>query len=154
MNNKRKKSGGGKRKKMRNKNKIGFIDRMLEKLPEMHIRGYNYCGPNTNLMIRIARGDSPVNKLDGACLEHDIAYAECEDLEMRCIADKVLALKAIKRIFARDSAFGERFSALIVSWLISTKIILSKTELFIFMIRKCLTAMLKLKRRQKEEIDL
>lgn len=106
-----------------------FIDRMLEKLPEIHIRGYNYCGPNTNSKSRSARGEVGINELDCACMEHDIAYAESNDLNSRCIADEVLILRAIRRVYAKDSQIGERFTALIISWLISVKLILCNMEL-------------------------
>lgn len=117
--------------------KIGFVDRIIEKLPEIHFRGYNYCGPNTDLERRIARGELATNKLDWACMEHDIAYAESNDLKTRCKADKILVLKATRRIYANDSRIGERIVALFISWLISIKFILSKTELYFGNIRKC-----------------
>lgn len=108
-----------------------FINQLIEKLPEIHIRGYSYCGPNTNLDIRLAQGEAGVNVLDCACKEHDIVYAECHDPEMRYIADKILVLKAIRRVIAKDARIGERFSALIVSSFISLKMILSKIEMYI-----------------------
>lgn len=114
---------------MFSKRKISFIDRILGKLPEIHIRGYYFCGPNTNLKERV--DVSGINKLDDACKDHDIAYTESNDLEWRCNADKILFLKAIKRIYARDSRFGERFVAIIVSTLISIKMFLAKIEIFI-----------------------
>lgn len=120
---------------------LGFIDRMLEKLPEIHIRGYNYCGPNTNLQSRLAHGEVGINELDCACMDHDIAYAESSDLNSRCRADKVLILRAIRRIYAKDSKIGERFTALLISWLIGVKLILCKIELVINNVRKCLKAM-------------
>lgn len=136
--------------KMSSERTSGFINRMLEKLPEMHIRGYNYCGPNTNLKSRLARGELGVNKLDYACMEHDIAYAESDDLNSRCVADKVLILRAIRRIYEKDSQIGERFAALLISWLISVKLILCKIELFIVGVRKCLA--MKLKKKSRENI--
>lgn len=111
------------------KEKISLIDRIIEKLPEIHVRGYNYCGPNTDLSVRLKCGDIGVNKLDCACMEHDIAYAKSRDLKSRCMADKLLILKALKRIYAKDSRIGERFIALLVSGLISIKWLLCKIEL-------------------------
>lgn len=119
---------------MTSKRKFGCIDRIIEKLPEIHFMGYRYCGPNTNLTVRLARGERGINELDCACMEHDIAYAASDDLDLRCQADKLLVLKAFKRIFAKDSQIGERFTALIVSWLIGVKIFLGKMEIYI---RKC-----------------
>lgn len=115
---------------MSSKRKFGFVDRIIEKLPEIHIRGYNYCGPNTDLRSRFARGEFGVNKLDWACMEHDIAYSESYDLKTRCKADKILILKAIRRIYAKDSKIGERFVALLISWLISFKLIFCKIEMY------------------------
>lgn len=116
---------------MLSKQNSGFVDHFIRKLPELHIPGYNYCGPNTNLVNSLARGVQCVNDLDYACKEHDIAYAENRDLKMRYNADKILILKAIGRVFAKDSRTGERFSALIVSMLISIKVFVSKIELYI-----------------------
>lgn len=118
-------------KKMTSKRKLGCIDRIIEKLPEIHFRGYRYCGPNTNLALRLAHGEHGVNELDCACMDHDIAYAVTNNPEMRCKADKILALKAFRRIFAKNSRIGERFTALIVSWLIAVKLFLAKTEIYI-----------------------
>lgn len=136
---------------MSSKHKLGFIDRMLEKLPEIHIRGYNYCGPNTNLKSRLARGVVGINKLDCACMEHDIAYAENSDLKSRCMADKLLILSAIRRVYAKDSQIGERFAAMLISLLISVKLFLSKMELFIDSVGKCCLA-LKCKKKSRENI--
>lgn len=130
--------------------KMGFIDRMLEKLPEIHLRGYNYCGPNTDLKNRLAHGEQGINKLDCACMEHDIAYAENIDLESRCIADKLLILRAIRCVYAKDSKIGERFAAVFISWLISVKLFLSKMELFINSMGKC-CLILKFKKNKSRE---
>lgn len=120
------------------KRKFGYVDRFLEILPEMHIMGYNYCGPNTNLKIRLASGAAGINKLDNACKEHDIAYNESVNLEWRCNADKILVLKATKRIYANDSGIGERVAALFVFGLMSIKIILVKIEICIKRVCDCL----------------
>jgi hypothetical protein len=69
----------------------GVVNSLINKLPfEIHIPGYNYCGPGTKLSKRLARGDQGVNKLDEACKEHDIAYNNHEDLQQRHKADSVL----------------------------------------------------------------
>lgn len=126
-----------------NKNKCqspSLIDQFLEKLPEIHIKGYSYCGPNTDLAKRLARGEPGVNDLDCACKEHDIAYAQSRDREMRNNADKRLVSKAFTRVYAKDSRIGERFTALFVSAIIGIKIILNKIELYIkYIFRNCTT---------------
>jgi len=51
-----------------------LLNKLKDVMPELHIPGYNYCGPFTNLDKRLGRGEEPVNKLDAACKEHDIFY--------------------------------------------------------------------------------
>ncbi|KYN10235.1 hypothetical protein ALC57_17633, partial [Trachymyrmex cornetzi] len=38
---------------------------------ELHIPGYQFCGPGTRLEKRLARGDRDINPLDAACREHE-----------------------------------------------------------------------------------
>ena len=40
---------------------------------ERHLPGYNFCGPGTNVHRRLRNGVKPVNKLDAAALQHDLA---------------------------------------------------------------------------------
>lgn len=136
--------------KMSSKRRISHIDRIIEMLPEIHIIGYNYCGPNTNLERRLACGEPCINELDCACMEHDIAYAESNELKWRHMADKLLVLKAFRRVYAKDSRIGERFAALLVSWLISVKLFLGKMELYINSVRTCLA----MKSRAKKHIKI
>lgn len=91
------------------KRKTSFVDSILEMLPEVHIPGYNFCGPNTNLEKRLVDCTPGINELDCACKEHDIAYSGSTDLQMRYIADKILVLKVIRRVFARNVRIGERY---------------------------------------------
>lgn len=99
----------------RNKKKCGngLVNRIINSLPvELHLPGYQYCGPGTKLAKRLARGDLGINPLDAACKQHDIAYSENqENLETRSVADKVLAEQAWQRVFARDASIGEQASA-------------------------------------------
>ena len=49
-------------------------------LPEFQMRTWrgkkcNYCGPNTRLEERLARGDEGINRLDQVCKQHDIDYS-------------------------------------------------------------------------------
>lgn len=111
------------------KRKLGWLDCLLEKLPRIHIWGYNYCGINTDLEKQLAEHIQGINELDCACMEHDIAYSESAAIKLRCNADKILVLKAFKRIYARDSCFGERIAAIVVSLLIFFKIIISQIEI-------------------------
>lgn len=120
------------------KGKSAFFDRIVESLPEMHIWGYRYCGPNTNLKRRLATNEPGINELDCACKEHDIAYNESSESEWRYNADKLLVLRAIRRVYAKDSRIGERLAASLVTMLISIKIVFSKIEFYINQGRKCL----------------
>jgi hypothetical protein len=90
----------------------GLLNRAINALPiELHIPGYQFCGPGTRLEERLARGDRGINPLDTACREHDIAYSRSNNLSERHVADNILAAKARKRIIARDSTLGERAAA-------------------------------------------
>ena len=101
----------------------GIVNHILNKLPiELHIPGYQFCGPGTNLQKRLARGDSGVNLLDSACKEHDIAYSENrENIEKRNAADKMLADKAWQRVLAKDSSLGEKSAAYAVANIMNAK---------------------------------
>lgn len=96
----------------------GLLNSTINALPfELHIPGgYNYCGPGTKLSERLARGDKPINQLDEACKEHDIAYNRNKDLPSRQVADRVLAAKAWKRYNSSDVPWGEKLA----SWLVTT----------------------------------
>ncbi|XP_071575288.1 uncharacterized protein [Temnothorax nylanderi] len=90
----------------------GLLNRAINALPiELHIPGYQFCGPGTHLEERLARGDQGINPLDAACREHDIAYSRSNDLAERHAADEILAAEARKRITAKDSTLGERAAA-------------------------------------------
>jgi len=89
-----------------------LLNNVINVLPfELHIPGYQFCGPGTHLEKRLTRGDRDVNPLDAACREHNIAYSHSNDLAERHVADKILAEKARKRIIARNSTLGERAAA-------------------------------------------
>lgn len=99
-----------------------FLNRVINKLPfELHIPGYQFCGPGTRLQERLKRGDRGINSLDAACRDHDIAYSRSSELEDRHAADRVLADRARKRITAGDSTLGERAAATAVWASMKTK---------------------------------
>lgn len=98
------------------------INTAIDALPtELHLPGYQYCGPGTKLKARLARGDPGINKLDRACKEHDIAYSHYSDTFNRSVADKILAERAWERVKAKDSSFGERTAALAITAAMKTK---------------------------------
>lgn len=91
----------------------GLVNSLINNLPvELHLPGYQYCGPGTKLAKRLARADPGINPLDAACKQHDIAYSKNRDnIEVRSLADKVLTEQAWKRVFAKDASIGEKASA-------------------------------------------
>lgn len=94
---------------------VGLINSVINNLPfEVHIPGYNFCGPGTKLKKRIERGDQGINLLDSACREHDIAYSKYPDFEGRHQADLILQEKADERAKASDANLGEKVSAVLV----------------------------------------
>ena len=90
----------------------GILNTLLNKLgsvlPEMHLPGYNYCGPFTKLEQRLARGNAPINKMDAGCQKHDIFYHDHRDTKERHVADKELADIAKERMYASDTSVGEK----------------------------------------------
>lgn len=100
----------------------GLLNTLINKLPfELHLPGYNFCGPGTKLEKRLARGDTGINLLDQACKEHDIAYSKSNDIKSRHAADKLLVEKAKARLRAKDASFGEKTAALGISGVMNVK---------------------------------
>lgn len=100
----------------------GFINSLINKLPvELHIPGYQYCGPGTKLQQRLARGDPVINPLDAACKQHDIAYNKFKDVENRHRADKELQIQAWDRVKSKDAGFVEKAAALAVAGMMKAK---------------------------------
>ncbi|KAL4153749.1 hypothetical protein QTP88_001582 [Uroleucon formosanum] len=101
-----------------NKNKgSGLINTLINKLPfELHVPGYQYCGPGTNLKKRLARGDKGINLLDSACREHDIAYEQSNSITDRNKADYILEQRAWDRFKSKDSSLKEKA----VAWGVTT----------------------------------
>lgn len=92
-----------------------LINKIIDSLPvELHLPKYQFCGPGTRLLERLARGETGVNKLDESCRLHDIAYFKDKDLESRRKADLELSKVAGERFRASDATLGERASAALV----------------------------------------
>jgi hypothetical protein len=90
----------------------GLVNSIINRLPvELHIPGYQYCGPGTKLDKRLTRGDPGINQLDKACKEHDIAYSQHKDIKQRHIADQLLEDRAWRRVKSRDAGLGEKSAA-------------------------------------------
>lgn len=100
----------------------GLVNSIINKLPfELHLPGYQYCGPGTKLQKRLKRGDPGINPLDKACKEHDIQYSKHQNTSDRHIADKILTSKAWDRVKSTDANLGERANALLVTNIMKAK---------------------------------
>lgn len=94
----------------------GLVNSIINHLPfELHLPGYNYCGPGTRLRERLIRGDKGVNELDEYCKQHDIAYMKSNNLQDRHAADKILMKVAKKRASSSQARIGEKLAANIVN---------------------------------------
>lgn len=101
----------------------GLINKVINYLPvELHLPGYQFCGPGTKLKKRLKRGDIGINPLDAACKVHDIVYDQYTDIEKRHQADKELAEKAWARALSKDSSLGEKINAYLVTNAMKTKV--------------------------------
>ncbi|XP_026746029.1 uncharacterized protein LOC113507366 [Trichoplusia ni] len=100
-----------------------LLNWIINNLPfELHLPGYKYCGPGTNIIKRLRRGDKGINKLDEYCKEHDIAYHKSSNLEDRHKADLTLLNMAKERAAALDASPGEKLAARLVRNAMSMKI--------------------------------
>lgn len=98
------------------------LNKGVDLLPfEVHVPGYQYCGPGTKLEKRLKRGDPGINPLDAACKDHDVAYAHSSETADRVIADKRLAERAWQRVLAKDSSAGEKATAWAVTNVMKAK---------------------------------
>ncbi|KAJ8910952.1 hypothetical protein NQ315_014958 [Exocentrus adspersus] len=94
----------------------GVLNSIIDKLPgEIHIPGYQFCGPGTKLKERLSKGQQGVNPLDGFCRKHDIAYSQSSDLQDRHKADYELEQRAWERVKSKDAKFGEKAAAWLVT---------------------------------------
>lgn len=101
----------------------GFLNTLINKLPfELHLPGYNYCGPGTKLEERLQRGDVGINPLDEACKNHDIASSKFKDLPNRHEADKILLRHALNRMSSSNASWKEKLAAAGVSAAMDSKL--------------------------------
>lgn len=101
----------------------GLLNSVINNLPfELHLPGYNYCGPGTKLQKRLLRGDKGVNALDKACMQHDIAYDKHSNLADRHSADFELYKMAKQRLKSKDAKTGEKLASWLVSKVMKSKI--------------------------------
>jgi len=111
-----------------------FNDTVLPNLPELHYRGfdtgfkkYNFAGPGTRLDRRLnadktpKEWSKPVNRVDEAAYNHDLAYEKYADEANRAIADSAMidALEKVRK--DPNGRWTERLDALIVEGAIRAK---------------------------------
>ena len=82
---------------------------------------YSYCGPFTKLDKRLTQRYRGVNKLDRACLDHDVAYAFHKDTTGRIHADDILAAAASRIALTDEIPVYEKKDARLVSAIMSSK---------------------------------
>lgn len=100
----------------------GLVNDIINNLPfELHIPGYQYLGPGTQLHKRLQRGDPGINKLDQAARDHDIAYSKAKKLSVRHISDKILENRAWERVKSKDASLGEKTTAWFVTNIMKAK---------------------------------
>ena len=105
------------RRKVRNNSGSGLLNTLINTLPvELHIPGYQFCGPGTKLKKRLSLGQKGVNKLDAACREHDIAYEASNLTGDREKADRELENRAWENFKSGDTGFSEKAA----SWAVTT----------------------------------
>lgn len=97
---------------MKNKTKNTVLDSLIDSFPfPLTIPRTEYCGPGTRIdENNLAK---PRNKLDEACMIHDLAYAKNDD--DRRAADRILVDEAFTRVFAAQAEPDERTAALITA---------------------------------------
>lgn len=100
----------------------GILNSVINKLPfELHLPGYQFCGPGTKLQKRLQRGDPGINSLDSACKQHDIAYSQNKNVNARHKADKILEEAAWQRVKSADATLGEKTASLLVTGAMKVK---------------------------------
>lgn len=101
----------------------GLLNSLINNLPfELHLPGYNYCGPGTKLDKRLDRGDKGVNQLDEYCKEHDIAYKNSNNLSDRHSADRLLINKTSELKNSSSASFGEKMASRLVNNILKLKV--------------------------------
>jgi hypothetical protein len=127
---------GTKKNQFTSKSKSGgdFVSSVISKIPvELHLRSlkgkkYSFCGPNTNLTERLNLDDTPkewskpINKVDGVCLKHDLAYRDSDlGKGTRHDADKKM-IDELNNL--KDLNISEKLARTLIKPIIATKHIL------------------------------
>ena len=84
-------------------------------MPELHLPGYQFCGPFTKLDERLAKGQIGINKLDALCRNHDLAYKYNKSVDKRHIHDKILQQEAAEIYKDSSNNLSQRLNAGLIS---------------------------------------
>lgn len=121
---------------------VANINRLVPEGIEFHtidqgddgrIRKSSFTGPNSNLNRRLegynpGTGEfisvvtDPINKLDKAAMEHDLAYSKYKDLKNRHRADEILIKVAEEVLNDSNSTRVQKFNAGLVKTILTGKI--------------------------------
>ena len=91
------------------------------KLPELHLRGYEFCGPGTRLLERLSKGQRGVNSLDRGCLHHDLGYFLTQDIKSRHHFDKDLQDRAFSIMSDPNTKLQDKINAGLVGAIMYSK---------------------------------
>jgi len=104
-------------------------------LPEIHLldgmKRYKFCGPWTDLEKRVVLDNDgnlvdvitpPINKLDAACMSHDIFYNKYKKIPERNLADEDLLNEAEKVLYDPESNKKDKWNAYLVKNIMKLKI--------------------------------
>lgn len=93
-----------------------LLNELIDWLPaHLHLPGYEFCGPGTESTPEHFHVIKVKNRLDQACLEHDLAYINHKDNGERTKADKELLIQAISRIGDKETEMSEKKAAAVVA---------------------------------------
>jgi hypothetical protein len=91
----------------------------------VHVKGYNYCGPGTDIVGNFINGVPPVNALDAICLMHDIRYLGAQnEVDVR-EADEIM-LREIEQLDPAERGQIGEVQVATVSGLIRAKVMAEK----------------------------
>src|SRR6266853_5580572 len=90
---------------------------------ELHLPGYNFCGPGTRLDKRLDENDvpyewsKPINKIDEISMMHDLTYRDYSSAKGRQVADQIM-LDALDNLNGDELTTREKIDRRIVRPLI------------------------------------
>ena len=92
---------------------------------ELHLPGYSFCGPGTNLDKRLDEAanpkpwSKPINRVDEVCMRHDIDYGNTTTLEEKHEADREMLYNLS---LIQNPTLREKVDRFIVKKMISAKL--------------------------------